>query len=269
MVCTFNRKPVWIIVSDRNPKYISWHRCHRSKGLKLRIQEVLAAAQSSLTLRPSSVILFFANGLANHVHKKLQDEFGASEIGLGSSVFNFDTFEESEGDWINILARSYRVACVLEIKPAYSKDTVSGSECNVKGLSVDTAQLEVPVEKTETQLQLSVEKGETNVGDTFCSVVLGMKLCSLNVKNLGSDEPGNYFGEGDQINFDTTALIALVTGISNGGTEKLLATPESKLRERFKGNFEFVVNQVSYLIHICATSCSSIALHIPYSTIKH
>lgn len=258
-MCTFNRKPVWIIVSDRNPKYISWHRCHRSKGLKLRIQEVLAAAKSSLTLRPSSVILFFANGLANHVHKKLQDEFGASEIGLGSSVFSFDTFEESEGDWINILARSYREACILEIKLADSKDADSTSKCNIKGLSVDNAQLEVSVEKTETHLQLSVENSETNLGDTFCSIVQGMKLCLLNINNLESSKLGNYFREGDLINFDTTALIALVSGISNGGTKKLLGTPESELRERFKGNYEFVVNQVSSLIHICATSCLSYA----------
>jgi hypothetical protein len=58
---------------------------------------------------------------------------------------------------------------------------------------------------------------------------------------------GVLLGEGDLINFDTTALIALVSGISNGGTEKLLATPESELRQRFKGNFEFVIGQVNDL----------------------
>ncbi|KAI9087922.1 hypothetical protein K1719_030252 [Acacia pycnantha] len=243
IVCTFNRKPVWIIVSDRNPKYISWHRCHKSKGVELRIQEVLAAAQSSLTLRPSSVILFFANGVANHVYQKLQDKFGASEIGLGPSVFNFDAFEESEGDWINILARSYKDACVFEIKPTDSEDAVSRAEPIVKSLAVDSAQLEVLVEKTEAQLQLSVEDCEANLADAFCSIVQGLKLCSLNIKNLESSEPGNCVGEVDLINFDTTTLIALVTGISNGGAQRLLAHPESKLRERFKGNYEFVIGQ--------------------------
>ncbi|KAG4388373.1 hypothetical protein GLYMA_09G161751v4 [Glycine max] len=71
VVCTLNRKPVWIIVSDRNPEYISWDRCCKSKGLKLRIEEVLAAALSNLTLRPSSVILFFANGLATYIYNNL------------------------------------------------------------------------------------------------------------------------------------------------------------------------------------------------------
>ena len=112
VVCTLNRKPVWIIVSDRNPEYISWDRCCKSKGLKLRIEEVLAAALSNLTLRPSSVILFFANGLATYIYNNLWDEFGASEIGLDFLVFSSDMLEETEGDWINVIARSYRNACL-------------------------------------------------------------------------------------------------------------------------------------------------------------
>ncbi|KAI4347385.1 hypothetical protein L6164_008201 [Bauhinia variegata] len=239
VVCTLNRKPVWIIVSDRNPKYLSWQSCHRSKGLKLRIQEVLAATQSTLTLRPSSVILFFANGLASHIQKKLHDDFGASEIELEFSVFNFDTFEESEDDWINVLARSYREACVLDIRVSDSKDAILSSKSNVNDSTTDTA-----AEKVEKQLQLSEGNAERNLGNSFCSIVLGMELSPLNVKNSESAEPGNVLGEGNLVNFDTTALIALVSGISNGGTEKLLATPDNELRQRFKGNTEFVIGQV-------------------------
>ncbi|XP_061342953.1 uncharacterized protein LOC133289099 isoform X2 [Gastrolobium bilobum] len=248
VVCTLNKKPVWIIVSDRNPKYISWNRSHRSKGLQLRIQQVLAAAKSNLTLRPSSVILFFANGLANHVYKKLQDEFGASEIQLEFSVFSSDMLEETDGDWVNIIARSYRDACVLEINPADSKDVVPNSGFNVQGSSVeksgDSSKLVLSVDKVETRLQPSEDRVETNLGDTFFSIVMGMKLSSLENKNSESTEPANLLGESDLVNFDTTALIALVSGISNGGTKKLLATPEGELRQRFKGNFDFVVGQI-------------------------
>ncbi|KAK7314813.1 hypothetical protein VNO77_33341 [Canavalia gladiata] len=270
VVCTVNRKPVWIIVSDRNPKYISWNRCHRSKGLKLRIQEVLAAAQSCLTLRPSSVILFFGSGLANNVYDKLQDEFGASEIGLDFSVFSSDLLEETEGDWINIIARSYKNACVLEISPADGKDVGPKSRYNVEASIVDSSQLELSVGKAEvrpqlleenirsgdsSQLEFSVGEAETrpqpteenvrtNLGDTFCSIVMGMKLRLLENQNSESAKPGNAFGGSDLVNFDTTALIALVSGISNGGTKKLLATPENEMRQRFKGNFDFVIGQI-------------------------
>ncbi|CAL0303413.1 unnamed protein product [Lupinus luteus] len=269
VVCTLNRKPVWIIVSDRNPKYISWNSCHKNKGLKLRIQEVIAAAQSTLTLRPSSVILFFANGLADHVYKKLRDEFGASEIGLEFSVFSYDMLEET-GDWINVIARSYKDACVLEINHADVENVVSNSICKVQDSKVASSQLELSVAKPETQLRLleesvngtgssqpglSVEKAETplqpseenaetNLGDTFCTMVTGLKLSSLNTKNSESIEPGYLLGESNLVNFDTTALIALVSGISNGGSKKLLSTPECELRQRFKGNVDFVVGQI-------------------------
>ncbi|XP_068503062.1 uncharacterized protein [Phaseolus vulgaris] len=270
VVCTLNRKPVWIIVSDRNPEYISWDRCRKSKGLKLRIQEVLAAAQSNLTLRPSSVILFFANGLATHIYNKLRDELGASEIKLDFSVFSSDVLEETEGDWINVIARSYRNSCVLEINPAVGRDVVPKSGCSVRGSAVDSSQIDLSVGKTETQpqqfeenprigecfhLELLVDEAKiqprpveenvgTNLGDTFCSILMGMKPSSMENKIFESMKSRNLLGEIDLVNFDTTALIALVSGISNGGTKKLLATPESEIRQRFKGNFDFVIGQI-------------------------
>nr|KYP61704.1 UPF0415 protein C7orf25 isogeny [Cajanus cajan] len=166
-----------------------------NKGLKQRIQEVLAAAQSNLTLRPSSVILFFANGLATNIYNKLQDEFGASEIGLDFSVFSSDVLEETE------------------------------------------------VDEAKTQTQPTKENVRTNLGDTFCSILMGIKPSSTENK-MSESASGNLFGETDLVNFDTTALIALVSGISNGGTEQLLATPESEMRQRFKGNFDFVIGQI-------------------------
>lgn len=51
--------------------------------------------------------------------------------------------------------------------------------------------------------------------------------------------------DGDEaVNFDTTALIAMVSGISNGGCAKLLEESEEQMRARFKINYEFVIAQV-------------------------
>ncbi|CAL5184947.1 unnamed protein product [Lathyrus oleraceus] len=270
VVCILNGKPVWIIVSDRNPKYISWNSCHKSKGLKLRIEQVLAAAKSNLALRPSSVMIFFANGISTHVYDKLRDEFRASEIRLAFSVFSSNMLEETEGDWINVISRSYRDALVLEINLTDEKDAVPNLGCNVESSIMDSSQVEVSVGKVETQphlleqnavnrassqLERSIDKAETRpllsqedietkLGDTFYSVIMGMKLSSLDNKNSESTESMKLLGGSDLVNFDTTALIAFVSGISNGGTEKLLATPESELRQRFKGNFDFVIGQI-------------------------
>ncbi|KAK8470401.1 hypothetical protein PHAVU_004G137100 [Phaseolus vulgaris] len=225
VVCTLNRKPVWIIVSDRNPEYISWDRCRKSKGLKLRIQEVLAAAQSNLTLRPSSVILFFANGLATHIYNKLRDELGASEIKLDFSVFSSDVLEETEDLSVG----------KTETQPQQFEENPRIGECFHLELLVDEAKIQPrPVE----------ENVGTNLGDTFCSILMGMKPSSMENKIFESMKSRNLLGEIDLVNFDTTALIALVSGISNGGTKKLLATPESEIRQRFKGNFDFVIGQI-------------------------
>ncbi|XP_045810698.1 UPF0415 protein C7orf25 homolog [Trifolium pratense] len=111
-------------------------------------------------------------------------------------------------------------------------------------INVGSFQLERSIDKTETRPQISQDDIETKLGDTFCSVITGMKLSSLDDKNSVSTESRNLLAGSDLVNFDTTALIAFVSGISNGGTEKLLATPESDLRQRFKGNFDFVIGQI-------------------------
>jgi helix-turn-helix protein len=47
------------------------------------------------------------------------------------------------------------------------------------------------------------------------------------------------------VNLDTTTLVAIVSGISNGGVRKLMAAPEAETRARFKCNYKFVIDQVA------------------------
>ncbi|GLU18451.1 hypothetical protein SLE2022_347530 [Rubroshorea leprosula] len=229
VVCTLNKTPVWIIVSDRNPKYVSWHEGHKSKGLKWRIEQVLVAARSTQTLRPSSIILFFSNGLVDSVREKLEGEFGALELELKFTVFDFDfdDSEELEGEWVNVLVRSYKEACVLEIEVDNTTNSVSSFKHGVKDSIQDIS-----------SPKLEEKNANLNMGDSFCSLLSSMKFC------VESTKAEDLSGEEDVINFDTTALIAIVSGISNGSIEKLLAAPECKLRQRFKGNYEFVIEQV-------------------------
>ncbi|KAK6916259.1 LOW QUALITY PROTEIN: hypothetical protein RJ641_019120 [Dillenia turbinata] len=91
-------------------------------------------------------------------------------------------------------------------------------------------------------------------GTSFLSLASEMKSCSLDVEDVEVDKPEDL--QADLINFDTTALIALVLGISNCGTEKLFATPEIELRQRFKSNYEFVIAQVmSEIQNQCIQNC--------------
>ncbi|GLT53063.1 hypothetical protein SLA2020_263590 [Shorea laevis] len=59
--------------------------------------------------------------------KRNSEEFGASEIALQFSVFDFAFSDDLEGEWINVLGRLYRESCVVEIKVDDIGDTVSSS----------------------------------------------------------------------------------------------------------------------------------------------
>ena len=165
------------------------------------------------------------------IYENLKLEFGAAELGLEFSVFDFDFSEDLEGDWVNVLGRTYREASILEIKVNEKKDDVLNLEC------VEEAFLEAAFVQDHMSLKMD---------NSFLSLISRMAFCSFEGKNGEGVNLQKPLGECGFINFDTTALIALVSGISNGSSEKLLATPEAELRDRFKGNYEFVIGQVSF-----------------------
>ncbi|KAK6148175.1 hypothetical protein DH2020_019087 [Rehmannia glutinosa] len=242
IVCSLNGNPVWFIVSDRNPRYISWDggSCDKDKGLKQKVQHVVdAARQSPVTLRPSSILLFFSNGLSGNVYQKLRSEFGA--VDLEMERFSYEELE-LEDKWTNVvLGRLFPDACVVEIE--VGKDT-HGMEKNIP----ESARIGDLVSCKKHD-----EHSDLNLGSSLCSFVSGMKCwcCSSDdnvVLEVGLLKQSRRGAESKLVNFDTTAMVAIVSGISNGSTEKLLARPESELRGRFKGNYDFVIAQLIFEI---------------------
>ncbi|KAK1388090.1 DUF1308 domain-containing protein [Heracleum sosnowskyi] len=230
IICTLGGHPVWFLVSDRNPKYIYWHG-NPSKALKIRIQHLLDAASSCVSLRPSSIILFFSNGLRDDVSQGLRNQFAAVDCKMDFSSFHFGFSEDLQGDWVHVLARSYQKASLLEIK--VERLANSSSFCSNQTLCA----------VARPQISASGQKMFGNF-DSFHSFVSLMDLSVMNAKNPGPVLLDHSLSTSALINFDTTALIAIVSGISNGCIEKLLATPENELRSRFKGNYDFVIAQV-------------------------
>ncbi|KAL2533000.1 hypothetical protein Adt_06351 [Abeliophyllum distichum] len=235
IVCSLNGNPVWFVVSDRNPKYIFWDR---NKGLKTRIRQLLEAANKSpVTLRPSSIIFFFANGLDDGDNQHLRDEFGATELELES--FSYEELDLEE-DWtnVNLIGRSFPKSRVLQI-------WVDKNDCGMN----DKHLLDSQGKDILFSCKKQIECCDLNLGLTYCSLVSGMKCGCCSLDDTGREvvlSKELLDGVGAKlVNFDTTAMIAIVSGISNGGTEKLLAKPENELRGRFKGNYEFVIAQVN------------------------
>ncbi|GAA0148751.1 hypothetical protein LIER_08106 [Lithospermum erythrorhizon] len=226
IVCSLNGRPVWIVVSARNSKYVTWDGSSGNKGLKMRIEQVLGAAKSCTSLRPSSVILLFTNGLDHNVNQKLREQLGAIDLeDFSCQGFDCMFFEENvEDEWVDVLPKSYEKACLLEIK-------------------VDCSSEEI-LSKREYATQSKLENLPLPVNDADANLNLGDSLVSL-VSAMRCDTSDADPGISGLVNFDTTALIAIVSGISNGGIDKLLGTSENQLRSRFKGNYDFVIAQVN------------------------
>ncbi|KAL3824981.1 hypothetical protein ACJIZ3_021010 [Penstemon smallii] len=255
IVCSLNGNPVWFIVSDRNPSYITWDgdSSHKGKGLRKKIEQVVdAARESPVTLMPSSVVLFFSNGLDDYVCEKLKHEFGGNYLEL-MEHFSYEEIELEE-EWMDVmLGRSFSEACVIEIK--IDKDHGRMNERKL----LDSTKVDGLV-----VCKMYGANFDLNLGTSLCSLVSAMKCwcCSLDdntVFEVGLSKQLPHASESKLVNFDTTAMVAIVSGISNGGTKKLLATPESELRGRFKGNYEFVIAQVESENHN--------AIHIELSAI--
>ncbi|KAH6770490.1 hypothetical protein C2S52_015293 [Perilla frutescens var. hirtella] len=237
IVCSLNGNPVWFIVSGRNPRYISWNggSSEKDKGLKNKTQQVVDAAhQSPVTLRPSSIVLFFSNGIGHDVYQKLRCDFQAVDVEMEPLCYEE---LELEDEWTNVvLGRLFPEASAVRIQVEKY-----GSE------------LEKDIHETRIDGFVSCNKycehSDLDLGASLCSLVAGMKCwcCSLDDKaelQVGSLNQSWRDAEAKLVNFDTTAMVAIVSGISNGRTEKLLATPERQLRDRFKGNYDFVIAQV-------------------------
>ncbi|GER38422.1 UPF0415 protein C7orf25 homolog [Striga asiatica] len=245
IVCSLNGNPVWFIVSDRNPRYIFWDCDSRdkNKGLKQKIVHVLdAARQSSVTLRPSSIVLFFSRGLDSDVDQKLRCEFGAVDF----EMENFSCEElQVEGGWTYVvLGRLFPDARFVEIEVHEDDDT--------RETILDSARMVDPVSCKKKHDECF---DSNSIGSSLCHFVSAMKCwcCSSSDVDdddnnvglqVGSIKQSRKCSEAKVVNFDTTVLVAIVSGISNGGSGKLLAKPESELRARFKGNYDFVIAQV-------------------------
>jgi hypothetical protein len=183
-------------------------------GLRSRVAAVLDAARSAPPAnRPEKLLLAFARGVGADVVRGLADEFGAVEIDL-LAEFVGDT--EEEDGWVSV---SFRPGEEMRSFRAFEIDILDG------GGEV----LSPPPPPPPPNLEVG---SEGTLEGCFGDFLGKMRMDSMELVNL-----------------DTTALVATVSGISNGGVGKLMSAPEAETRGRFKCNYKFVMDQV--LWNIC------------------
>ncbi|KAH0456799.1 hypothetical protein IEQ34_014706 [Dendrobium chrysotoxum] len=180
-----------------------------SGSLRSRAERTLLAARSSsVTLKPTYLFLVFSRGLPDDAASAIGCHLGAVEINAHAECIVFEDLEEGwvgVGSWGMEGSRWFRVQIQGDDLERF--DEVPGFASVGEGEEVD--------------------RGKDAFGELMSCL-----------------RPGGVVSV-DLINFDTTALIAMVSGISNGAAERLLGAPEVDLRRRFKGNYKFVIAQAT------------------------
>lgn len=203
--CAFRSRAAWVLLSGRNPSGLRW--APRRQGIRPRVATVLDSARSAPpATRPEKLLLAFARGVGADVVRGLADEFGAEEIDL-LAEFVGDTEEDG---WVSV---SFHPDEEMRSFRAFEIDIVDGGAG--EALSPPPAQ----------DVNLDVGSVDTLEG-CFGDFLGKMRMDSMELVNL-----------------DTTALVAIVSGISNGGVGKLMSAPEAETRGRFKCNYKFVMDQ--------------------------
>ncbi|KAK3152918.1 hypothetical protein QOZ80_2BG0165300 [Eleusine coracana subsp. coracana] len=204
-VCAFRGRSAWALVSASNPARLAWVP---SGSLQARIAKVLDAARGAPPATcPEKLLLVFSRGVGADIARGLAEVFGAVETDL---LVEFIGESEEEG-WVRV---GFHPSEEMRTFRAFEIDVVEDD-----GEMLPPPEAVVAEGRGEDEVPLPLEDG------------FGAFLGKM---NMGSRE---------LVNLDTTALVAAVSGISNGGVGKLMAVPEAETRAKFKCNYKFVMDQ--------------------------
>uniref|UniRef100_R7WFQ5 DUF1308 domain-containing protein n=1 Tax=Aegilops tauschii TaxID=37682 RepID=R7WFQ5_AEGTA len=181
------------------------------KGISPRVAAVLDAARSAPpATHPEKLLLAFARGVSADIVLGLADEFGAVEVDLLAEFVGESEDVEEEDGWVSV---SFHPNEEMRSFRAFEIEVLDGG---------GEVLLPPPCRGVE-----EVEEGSGDqLGGWFADFMGKMRMNSM-----------------EMVNLDTTALIAIVSGISNGGVGKLMGAPEAESRARFKCNYKFVMDQ--------------------------
>ncbi|KAG6556668.1 hypothetical protein Mapa_001609 [Marchantia paleacea] len=162
IACMVHGRPVWLVVSTRNPRYIMWTDSDKSvKGLRSRLLVLLNAASADAVKQPASILLCFLCDVDDGVDKGLRDEFGA----VRSFALGYDRVSVAP------LSSSSMESSIVVL---YSKDIHLQEDCNfseVEGgewLDVEVNQ-EAPGDTAPSQVWVTYEVGVAGFKNSFKS----------------------------------------------------------------------------------------------------
>jgi hypothetical protein len=236
LVCTLLGEPVWVVVVNSSAHNRLWLDKKKRKGLRTRVCSLLHVASLVSAAQPSAVVLLVRDGFESRIEERLQEEFQAtkmSESGSGpgleeellpSSSCNFQEVED--GEWVNIQLPSSKV-----------------SHWTSYWIRVGTQIRDI---KCTENLVLKHVLAAGSFRDEDPSSSIGSSSCWAAIMRLQArhEEFDKLQQERKILNLDTTALVAVVSELTNGGAQQLLEMASEEREKQFPMMAKFVYEQV-------------------------
>lgn len=230
LICTIRGEPVWVVVINSSAQNRLWFDKKGRKGLRTRLSSLLHAASVVSAAQPSSLVLLVRGGFDSSTEQQLQEDYQATRLSdneNASSSSDCSCQEVEDGEWVDIRIRTSWTSYWIKITPS--------GQCCSKDCTENLA-----VEHVRPADCFSQE----NFEDEVC--VTGSSPCWAAIKSLQARH-----GQFDQLqrernllNLDTTALVAIVSELTNGGAEHLLQLSAEQRERRYPAMANFVNEQV-------------------------
>jgi hypothetical protein len=275
IVCTLLGQPAWVAVLNSSPRNRSWYDDDdgKRKGLRSRIHGLQYAASSLNTVaaRPSTLVLAVREDLDVKMRTQLQEEFQAvvlpsrglskpnhavevsSSMETGTECFIFS--ESEHEDWVyihSLKTATHWTSYWIELKTPYHQNKMSPPDAlemdklaqsfSVPGGCYHDAsgQGESDPLVGHSTTACVVEDSQTPLKSTLLPMLLE-SMRHLWGRSISSEEMQRH---GNLVNLDTTALVALVSELTNGGALALIQMTSEEREKQFPTMAKFVVDQV-------------------------
>ncbi|XP_024376320.1 uncharacterized protein [Physcomitrium patens] len=239
LICTLLGEAVWVVVINSKARNRLWFDKNKRIGLHTRVSTLLHAASLVKATRPSAIVLLVRDGLESKLEQQLHEEFHATKMSendpeevMSNGVSNFTFQDVDDGDWVNIHLpvvkpkrwTSYWIRITHPAQPQTLSSKCTDDPTMKHAFAADSFRGEDDEDATSI-----------TGSSSFWSAIR-----SLKAKHGEFDK---FQHERKILNLDTTALVAMVSELTNGGAEHLVNLSSEEREKRYPMMAKFVYEQ--------------------------
>ena len=252
LMCTLFGEAVWVVVVNSSVHSRLWLDRGKRKGLQTRIRTLLHVASLAKVAQPSALVLVVRDGLDRSMEQQAKDEFSAVLVSRDGSksqledhlspntTWNFQEVED--GDWVKIdVSSNLKQWTSYWIRMTSLGQTSTTLHSSSHDSTWDLASKHVLAVNSHQEVANEGTSGSVELTSNIFVHSFWSSLKSLQGRYEAYDELRR---QGRIVNLDTTALVALVSELTNGGAEQLVRMSSDEMERRFPKMAKFVYEQV-------------------------